>query len=375
MSLEEITFEQLTLKQISSAIPLIKVQPETKVWFVRTGRGAKYWDDFWINKYIGVNRENVPEFFKKGNEQLDLHEIQKMYRDQIYKNSIKNLNEDEIEENKKSLTSSAGRRAGVLRIFRHEMKKGDLILSPGKGTREFLLGIIASDSTIEPDMDHKWMDFEYEESPFDNIRNVSWIKKIDFSDIPTEVRFIRHGNGSIFEVTENIESILPLFYNLYEYKGLINARVAVTTTRPVTTDDLLDLQNVIALTKNNPAISVNQKTKIASPGYLILSTMTIHLDSIVQILNGLGISGSIVLLVKNADKISAILATIRDWKHNKNMNNLEEAAKNMEILNSIDTDKLTPEQRIELQQKQLNVIKQFKISDSGAGEDINDDEL
>ncbi|USF96443.1 hypothetical protein [Latilactobacillus phage TMW 1.46 P2] len=375
MSLEKISFEHLTLKEISTAIPLIKVQPETKVWFVRTGRGAKYWDDFWINKYIGVNRESVPEFSKKGNEQLDLHEIQKIYRDQIYKNSIKGLSEDEIEENKRSLTSSAGRRAGVLRIFRHEMKKGDLILAPGKGTREFLLGIIASDSTIKSNMDHKWTDFEYEESPFDNIRNVSWIKKIDFSDIPTEVRFIRHGNGSIFEVTENIENILPLFYNLYEYKGLINARIAVTTKKPVTTDDLLDLQNVIAMTKNDPSISINQKTKIASPGYLVLSSLTSNVDSIIKILRGLGVSGAIVYAISNPDKIAALLSTIRDWGHNKNMNKLEEAAKSIEILKSVDTSNLTAEQKVELQQKQLNVTRQFQISDKGAGEDINDDEL
>ncbi|WEA53331.1 hypothetical protein PWO95_01900 [Weissella paramesenteroides] len=370
----------LTSEEISSAISIVDIPNDTKVWFVRAGRAAKYWDDFRLNDYIGVDREDIPDFRSPEGNTVNLKEVQHNYRDQIYRNSIRNLSKEEIAERKHSLTMSAARRAGVLRAFRHEIKIGDLILSPGKGTKELILGIITSDAIIST-INHVNLDFEYEKSPFDNIRTVSWLKRVSFFDIPNEVNFIRHGNGAIFEVTENIEKILPLYFSFYQYNGFFNARITVGTREPVTSDDLYDLQGVIVKTKNNPSVSIEQKTKIESPGHVLLTTVLdpTNMQAMLSVLHGLGIGGGIFFVIgvgfKNADKITALLATIRDWSHNKKMNSLEEADKYIDLIQHVDTTDMSDEEKAELKKQQQNVIHRFKISDSPVGEDINDDEL
>ena len=370
----------MKLQEISSAISIVDVPTSTKVWFVRSGRAAKYWDDFRLNDYIGVDREDIPDFRSPEGNTVNLKEVQDNYRDQIYRNSIRDLSTDEITKRKHSLTMSAARRAGVLRVFRHEIKVGDLVLSPGKGTKEFILGVVTSDAIIST-INHIDLDFEYEQSPFDNIRTVSWLKRVSFFDIPDEVKFIRHGNGSIFEVTENIEKILPLYFSFYQYNGLFNARITVGTKKAVTSDDLYDLQGVIVKTKNNPSISIEQKTKIESPGHLLLTSILdpTSVQAMLSVLHGLGIGGGAAFVIKSgfkhADKIGALLATVRDWSHNKKMNLREEAEKDLEMINLVDTTDMSDEEKAELRAQQLNVIRRFQISDSQVGEDINHDEL
>lgn len=370
----------LTLKEISNSISIVDVPHDTKIWFVRSGKAAKYWDDFRLNNYIGVNRENISDFRSPKGNTVNLREIQNSYRNQLYRNSIRDLSEEEIAERKHSLRMSAARRAGVLRIFRHEIKIGDLVLTPGKGTKEFILGIITSNALISH-VNHVKLDFKYELSPFDNIRTVSWLKRVSFFDIPNEVKFIRHGNGSIFEVTENIEKILPLYFSFYQYNGFINARVTVGTTQAVTSDDLYNLQSVIVKTKNNQSVSIEQKTKIESPGYLLLTSMfdPSSVQSLLSVLHGLGIGGSVALVIragiKNADKIGSLLATVRDWSHDKKINLLEEAEKELTIIRLVDTNDMTDAEKDELRAQQLNVIRRFKISDAPVGEDINHVEL
>lgn len=375
----ESSLTSLNLEQLTNALAIVDVPSTTKVWFVRSGQGGQYWDDFRLNGYIGIDHEGVAPYPVSDANNLNLRTVQQYYREALYdilksKENFENLSETEIANKKQSLMRKAGRRAGVLRTFRHEVSKGDMVLSPGKGTKEFILGVVTSDDQLETP-EHVELDFDYDQSPYSNIRTVSWIKRVDFVDIPNEVKFIRHGNGSIFDVSEFISKLLPLFFNYYFYEGLFSARVTVGTKRPVTSDSLYLLQKVIVEIKNNPEVSITQKTKIESPGYIILTSLATDAANLLNVLNGLGVAGSIAFIVKHSDKLAGLLATIRDWGHNKNMNKLEEAATKMELLNSVNQDTLTPEQKADLNQEMLKVTQQFKLSDDPVGEDINHDEL
>lgn len=373
------SLDSLNLEQLTNALAIVDVPMNTKVWFVRSGQGGQYWDDFRLNGYIGIDHAEIETYPISDFDKLNLRTVQQYYREKLYetlkaKESFENLSDTDITTKKQSLMRKAGRRAGVLRTFRHEVSKGDMVLSPGKGTKEFILGIVTSDAQFTVP-DHVSLDFEYDESPYSNIRTVSWIKRVDFVDIPNEVKFIRHGNGSIFDVSEYISKLLPLFFNYYFYEGLFSARVAVGTKRPVTSDSLYLLQKVIVEIKNNPDVSITQKTKIESPGYIILTSLVTDAANLLNVLNGLGVVGGIAFIVKHSDKLAGLLATVRDWGHNKNMNKLEEAAKQMDLLSSVNQDTLTPDQKAILNQEMLKVTQQFKLSDDPVGEDINNDEL
>ncbi|WP_431060714.1 hypothetical protein [Weissella paramesenteroides] len=364
----------------TNSAAIVDVPNDTKVWFVRSGHAAKYWDDFLYNKYIGIEDEDIESYpIDDPDIPLNLKTVQDYYRNELYKKmelqtSYDDLNQEEINKKKKSMKRSAGRRAGVIRTFRHEIQIGDLILSPGRGTSEFILGIVTSGANKEK-INHIKTDPAYEESNFSNIRHVSWLKRIAFSDIPNDVKFIRHGNGSIFDVSEHLTKLLPLFFNYYFFNNLFSARITVGTKKPVTTDSLYLLQKVIVETKNNPDVSISQKTKIESPGYIILTSLVSEAATLLHVLNSLGIVGGLVFLVKYSDKVAGVLATIRDWNHHKKMNKIDEAKAHLSLLESIDQNGLTDKEKEDLNKSILKVVREFDLSNDSAGQDINDEEL
>lgn len=374
-----LSISDLSIEDLSETIAIVDVPEHTKAWFVRGGKKSKFWNDFNYNGYIGIDREGIENFSAPEGQQVDLSAVQTKYRDELYAKSVKHLQNagvdaKTIESKKRSIKVSAGRRASVLRTFRHEMQIGDLILCPGKSTKEFLIGIVKTNASIEK-IKHIETPESYDVSPFDNIRRVSWIKKVSIFDIPQEIQFIKHGNGAMFNITDHIDVLLPIFFNYYFYDAQFNMRIDVATKRTITSQDLYNLQGVIIKSADNPQISFAQKTKIASPGHILLTTIAdpVSIEAGLRVLQGLGIGGFVALVLTNGDKVASLLGLVRDWSHNKNMNKIEEASQHMKLLNAADSDSLSDEQRADLDRERLAVIQKFKITDDSIGVDINSD--
>ena len=301
-------------------LPIVSVPKSMQVWFVRAGARGVFWEDFRINEYIAVENYGVP--LLDLNSQKD-ENVQQNYRNAILANLTAHMTPDEIKEKRRSLNVSAGRRASVLRNFRDLMKVGDLVFCPGPRTRNFLVGLITS-GVSNTCFDRKRKEVDYPFSTFGDKRQVDWLKVVDFADIPDDIRYIRHGNGSIFQVTQHIEEVLPIAFNNYRFRNIAYSRVDVATTDSVTSDDLLDFQTVISKVKNNDTINVNQKTKIASPGHVLLATAIQNQDALLSIVHSLGVNGIIAVTITavagNADKIGAFIKTIATINQTKKMN-------------------------------------------------------
>lgn len=301
-------------------LPIVSVPESTQVWFVRAGARGLFWDDFRINEYIAVENYGVPllDLNSRANKN-----VQQNYRNAIFARLTAHMTPDEIKEKRRNLNVSAGRKASVLRNFRDTMKVGDLVFCPGPRTRDFLVGLITS-GVSNTSLDRKRKEVAYPFSTFGDKRQVDWLKIVDFSDIPDDIRYIRHGNGSIFQVTEYIDEVLPIAFNNYRFRNRAYSRIDVATADPVTSDDLLDFQTVISLVKHNSAINVNQKTKIASPGHVLLATAIQNQDALLSIVQSLGVKGIIAVAITavagNADKIGAFIKTIATINQTRKMN-------------------------------------------------------
>ena len=122
----ESSLTSLNLEQLTNALAIVDVPSTTKVWFVRSGQGGQYWDDFRLNGYIGIDHEGVAPYPVSDANNLNLRTVQQYYREALYdilksKENFENLSETEIANKKQSLMRKAGGAAVKImdRFFRH----------------------------------------------------------------------------------------------------------------------------------------------------------------------------------------------------------------------------------------------------------------
>ncbi|MBA5939078.1 hypothetical protein [Leuconostoc citreum] len=302
-----------------------KISEKSNFWMVRAGQAGKYYNDFRINGYVGVDtfgieKQEIPE-----NSKPDIKKIQETYRDSILEKLKKGLSEKELSRRGNGLRISAGRKAATLVTFRHEMKNGDFIITPAPRSQKYLLGFLTKSSDFS--ISHKRTDEEYHHSPFSEGKEVVWLKIIDFYDIPSDLKYVRHGNGSIFNISQFKDQLLPLYFSKYIYQDTLTVRLDVASKATHTSSEIYALQTVFEESKTDTSVDYIQKTKIASSGFVILTTVVYNADSILNILHALGIGTAItgvpIYVLKNLDKITNFVTTIRDWKRDQAKEDLE----------------------------------------------------
>ena len=301
-----------------------EISEKSNFWMIRAGQAGKYYNDFRINGYVSVDTFDVEKQKIPENTKPDIRKIQEIYRDSILKKLKDSLSTKERNHKKNGLRISAGRKAATLVTFRHEMKSGDFIITPAPRSQEYLLGFLVENSNFS--ISHKITDQEYNRAPFIEGRAVIWLKTIDFYDIPPELKYVRHGNGSIFNISQFKEQLLPLYFSKYIYQDKITIRLDVASKATHTSSEIYALQTVFEKAKTKSSVDYIQKTKIASPGFVILTTAIYNFDSILNILHALGIlrfSASVPYTLKNLDKITNFATTIRDWKRDGKIKDLQ----------------------------------------------------
>lgn len=283
-------------------INITKIEDDTQYWFFRAGRQARYLEEFYFGNYIGIadNDIKLSDLLDIRKDILNETDETKFSNESSYKSFVKSQLENKYKtyiynqllENKKkefkarnpdsdvdpiitnsekaSLNRSSSIQASQNLDFVENMKPGDIVLIPKKRTNGFYIGYIDGDvyseefeSTGDPKVDKL-------QSKYEKKRKIKWIKKISIEDLPDKLYWIKNSHKTIFNISQDAESVNSILSNLYLYKGNLHSILNVKTTNGINSDDWLDFQNAIKIITKENNNQIFQKQKVQSPGNIEL---------------------------------------------------------------------------------------------------------
>lgn len=133
---------------------------------------------------------------------------------------------EEIKQKYESVYSETGVKAGIgagqLHRFAHEIKKGDIVLTPLKISREVLIGQVISDYIYDPNI---------VSSRYPSIRRVKWLKKMSRDELSVPFRNTIGGIMTVFNVDAHSSEINKLLgKKAVEVETAIEAEAEIPTT-------------------------------------------------------------------------------------------------------------------------------------------------
>jgi len=154
------------MENSSIVIPLLN--EDRNYWLIRT-EGGLYYDDFSLNDFVAISwneiKQNKNHFFTK----------------EDISDSLKNIHPYDIDEySQEKLKRNSNRIASTINKFMFEIKKGDIIMIPSKGSYQVNFGEVLEDHIY---YDSTMSVFEDKDNivpcPYVKRRKVKWLKKVD----------------------------------------------------------------------------------------------------------------------------------------------------------------------------------------------------
>lgn len=270
---------------MDNILKFVKIPDETNYWFVRASRGARYYKDFMVNNFIAVASIVDLNFIKK----INVVGLTKKDALTIFKNKFNKYAKDTIEDYepyRNATTDTAKEKAKSKRLSRsttlskvnfsfvNEMKIGDVVIVPGKSAKKFLIGIVLSDC-FDTDIKHEFIPNKknkqsYDECYFTLKRGIYWIKEISFNEFPDKMNTIKNAHQSVLNILNYADSINPLISSNFIYQKNYFTRINVKAMQDISSDDLYYFQKLLHIVNKSVGIEIKQKTRIQSPGDIIL---------------------------------------------------------------------------------------------------------
>ncbi|WP_443659096.1 hypothetical protein [Clostridium algidicarnis] len=141
-------------------IPII--DEKRNYWFIRT-QGGDYFEDFYIEKYVGIEWDEVSDLNFIENNDCDI---------------IKGLVSEKYPKIEKP-----GYVAKQIKKFVSDVKIGDIVLIPNKNSEKIAFGEVISDVSIyeedrDPTLDFFMLEDDNEDIPLKKRREVKWLKVV-----------------------------------------------------------------------------------------------------------------------------------------------------------------------------------------------------
>ena len=268
---------------------ILNIPNNTKYWFVRAGIHAKYYEDFYLNNYIGAEANgmhllelySIPQTLRSAPDAiLDRYkQIFQKHDLSLFAEKNKNISKETetYKKDKRTATTQSTNRANRIFHFVEEMKIGDFIIVPHDNSTKYLIGVVISDCFDSPvnHIDISTADEEenglgYDVSDFEFKRRIYWIKELNQNLFPDKLSWIRTAHQSIFNITENANDLNPYISPFYKYKNTYYMRLGVNSTQKISSADWLNYQvlikNIIGEKNLN---NIYQKQRVQSPGDII----------------------------------------------------------------------------------------------------------
>lgn len=282
---------------------VLDIPNDTKYWFVRANSQSQFYDDFKYNNFVAVDSNNfnlsklfeIPSTLRSSNEAL-LNRYKQLFEEHDLNIFNKTINKEKLtdEEIKKEKTVELRRsslRASRMFQFVEEMNIDDFVIVPYKSSEKFLVGIVTSDCFTRSIPRIQLLDDDghlaYDTCNFSIKRRVLWIKELSRKQFPDSLSWIKTAHQSIFNISEYADKLNPYIYPIYRYKNNVYFRIGVNTPDKISSSSWLDYQLLLKKITGENLNELFQKSKVQSPGDIILFAQQNHWWIIVLVMAGL----------------------------------------------------------------------------------------
>ena len=240
------------LEQIARLLGIPTVQPNNRVWIVRTQKG-NFYKDYSLNGFIALGWDNIPlRWIADENQKKD---------------DVIECIKDEYPDEKRP-----GLIYGQMFDFVRVMAPGDCVVIPSEGSNYVNIGTIGE--IFEGQDTSKLWDDDYIHCPYRLRRKVRWLKEASVSGDIYLSKMLR-AQQTISDITKYAPLIYRNLHDFYFIDGTISLTLRKTTDTASTLMDEVTLLSAINETVKSVSefygempYQIEKKTAISSPGFL-----------------------------------------------------------------------------------------------------------
>lgn len=219
------------LQEIIKALGIIEIDPDRNYWLVRTQAG-EYFEEFYFDEFIAIGWDEI------SNLQL------------IKTNDIDRIKERVVEKYPEETRSSYV--AGLIARFTNEMKKGDIVIIPSKGSRHVTFGVLQEDEIYlqDPADPQELEDIEELDvkCPFIKRRRVKWLKHVSREKLDLYIHKLLNAHNTIVNANDYAPYIDRSLYKLYKKGDNIHIVFDVKQTNKISAVNIMEFLNRILST-------------------------------------------------------------------------------------------------------------------------------
>ncbi len=358
----------LNIKQISATI---------NFWLIRTKSGIFY-EEFKNNNFIAIGWNNIDKNiieYLNDSSKKDTKKTFESKKDKVVKD-IRDIWGVEKRVASQNLNKSER--------FIQEVKEGDIVMFPSKGSREITFAIVGKyfekdistikELEVEKRIESKNFDYLKETCPYKKCRNIEIVKTISGSRIHPklyEALVSRHGISAINDYSEHV---LSSIYTLYCWKNKLNLAIRIEQKDRIDGFEFSRLMyNMSKIIKEcNDDIELATRMNLNSPGWLeLIIGFGNNAADIIQnpyVIKAISIIGISICGGKYGDKtINSFLDVVMKWKK------LNSELKDNELYREQKRKEIKREDIITEQAK--NKLEQERISTEMAKEKLEQEKI
>ncbi|MBC2121484.1 hypothetical protein [Listeria marthii] len=175
-------------------IPKVEISESKNYWLIRTN-GGKYYSEYRIGKFIGINWNLISLFDIQNSDNNDLRTLVK----------------EQYPEKR-----SPGRAASQLKIFNKEIQKGDTVVITSTASNKFSIGTVTDERAYEVDIQQKLLEENPKKCPYNKRRKVEWLNEVSKLDVDRPMfKLLQHARNTINNANEYADTIESLVHDFY----------------------------------------------------------------------------------------------------------------------------------------------------------------
>ncbi|MBD8013845.1 hypothetical protein [Planococcus wigleyi] len=251
---------------------ILEIPSNIKYWLLRAD-GGKYFDDFFLNQYVGIGNNEITLPMINEDTQLNTALGRTI---EGYKNLFRKVY---TTSNNQQIAHSAGRTMN----FIEDMNVNDIVIVPSKQSEEFLIGVISSKPyEITSDEENLEIDGKLTRSPYLKRRDVTWIKIVNRSFISAEMRWILSAHQTIFKLSPYAEHIDNLLSPIYIKGEQCFSSIRIGTEEGVSVDQWFELYKIIKEKTGEKSDEITVKSNVRSPGYIEIVAAAVEIPTVLK---------------------------------------------------------------------------------------------
>lgn len=242
---------------------IYKVNRKEKYWLFRAGDKARYFDNFYFNKRIGIAWDKINRFEQISTYDILKSEVEKLYPEEDRPGNIYNK----------------------IYKFTHEMKAGDIIIMPDSDRKRVAFGkIVENEITIGKVFEQKQLlhikndkqESKVEPGAINKYRKVEWINLEMKDRLSNKLLLHLFSPHSISQLSDDIKyDINKILNDIFIIDNKLYMRYKVNTENDIYARDIGTFYQLIKYTEkvinilSDEEEKIETKINVSSPGDIV----------------------------------------------------------------------------------------------------------